>query len=710
LFKIINYMNNLTYLRWFLIFSIGLMPLLAPIWLGVDYVFQPTPEDMKTTFGIVSVFFGITLWFIIQYKNKKIIIQQSEYYIPIIGFILWCFISLTWVEDGFIAIVMLAQFISYGLIFFLTVNAFKNEKNFKLIFKVLIVILFAVSFLGLLQHYLVDSSFIQNLFLQAHPPGATFANKNMATHFVVIVLPLSLVMFLEANNSRHYIYYSLVLFVATLFLMYTYSRQAYLAIFIELSFFSIFIAFDYMQNKSNALILKVPYKKEKVAAILLIIVSLILIPSTLKNEQKSESKIIQKISKINIQGGSGRFPAWVNTIEMIKDHPIRGVGVGQWPESYPKYYDSNMKDVIFNEKLRLSRLHNDYLEMFANVGLIGYIFLIWIVILTIKKTLFVLINISNENRGLVLGTTLGLLGFSISAMFSFPVRVYLPVFLVFIFLAFISINSPNKEFIKIITNKSKKYFFIGIVTLCLILIFISNRSYSWLMGQHHYITAMSYMNNGHIESAKNEVMVAINYNSWAQDYYNLAGNALATSVNVESAIPYYKKVINISPFNTLALLNLSISYQLTGNTQMERKVLDFILRFDPKNVRAAARLVINLTNNKEYKNANIVFKKLKNNFNYFKGRSGFGPYHIEVARVGMFVGDYEYVSFVYHDLIDSKPTSENYATLASIEYYYLDHKEKGVNYYKEAIKINPNMPKNNEIMEMIKKYEFKTIH
>ena len=65
-----------------------------------------------------------------------------------------------------------------------------------------------------------------------------------------------------------------------------------------------------------------------------------MIPNFTNTSSGSESKIVQKFSQITVQGGSGRFPAWLNTIEMIKDHPIQGVGIGQWPESYPKYYDS----------------------------------------------------------------------------------------------------------------------------------------------------------------------------------------------------------------------------------------------------------------------------------------------------------------------------------------------------------------------------------
>jgi len=692
-------------LRWLITIVIVLMPLLAPMWLGVNYIFQPTPEDLKTAYGIVGVFLALFVWFFLQYRGGRVTIQKSDYYLPIAGFLIWCFITLFWIEDGFLAIQMLLQFISYAMIFFLLVNAFKKVEDTITIFKLLIYILYIVSIVGLLQYYLTDNSFIQNLFLQAHRPGATFANKNMASHFVVMTLPLAIVFLLYTKKIKGVIVYSVITFLAFLFLMYTHARQGYLAISVELAVLIIFIALDYIKNKKRSLILRVNYLKTKLLSMLFIVFLLVLIPNISHTDSGNESKIGQKISQITIQGGAGRFPAWLNTIEMIKNQPIQGVGIGQWPESYPKYYDSRAKDVIFNEKLRLARLHNDYLEMLANIGMIGYIFLIWISYLTIRKIASILTNPSNENRYLVLGVGLGLLGFSVSAMFSFPIRVYLPAFLVFVYLALISISTSKLDMNIYSYGNSKKYLAISTVVAGLLFLFVADKSYKWLMGQHHYITALSYMNNGHINSAKNEALIAINYNPLAQEYYHLVAKSLAATVSVESAIPYYKKVIDISPFNTQALLDLSLCYRQIGDTNMEKKVLDFVLRFDPRNVRAAARLVVNLVNNKKHDDANIVYKMLKNNFEYFKGRENFGPYYNEVAKTAMSVGDYKYVSYIYTDLITKNPSSESYATLASIEYYYLDNKSAGVKYYKKALKINPDMPKNNEIKAIIERYE-----
>ncbi len=71
-------------------------------------------------------------------------------------------------------------------------------------------------------------------------------------------------------------------------------------------------------------------------------------------------------------------------------------------------------------------MHNDYLEILSNVGLIGYIFLFWLVFLIVKRMWFILTNTENKDRILAMGIALGAIGFGIVAMFSYPVHTYLP--------------------------------------------------------------------------------------------------------------------------------------------------------------------------------------------------------------------------------------------------------------------------------------------
>ena len=680
------------------------IPFLAPFRVDLGYL-SASPEGFKSFFGINGVLIGFLFWLLINYK--KIDVFCTKAYLPIVAFILWSSVSLLWVEDGYLAILTLTQFVSYALIFFLIINAFQDKKNADLILYALIYSLALVSIIGLLQYYLENINLIQNIFGQTAKPGATFGNKNMASHFVVMTLPLVLIMLLSSKNNTKVVVYGIITALSSWFLIYTLARQAYVAIFVELLLLLLFFTLDKWKNKEKAFFVTVKEKKSKGIAVFFILLFLIFVSNFTSQGFNGLNSKIEKIQSISVNEYNPRLPAWRNTVEMIKDHPIIGVGVGQWAESYPLYYDRAMKDIIFNEKTRLKRLHNDYLEIFANSGLIGFGFLMWLVYLVIARIWKILKDVDSQFRPQTLGLTLGLTGFSIVSMFSFPVEVYLPAFLAISYIAIIFLpTNSNRAPCITIDKKITSYIFIFVFTI--FTIFIINSSYKWILGEHFYSKAIAHEQLSQSVFAAGAGLEALKNNSWAPDYYAVAGNNASKSGKYHEGILLLKKAIDISPFNTPILLNLATTYGLLGNIDMEKKVLDFIIRFDSKNVIAHARLVRILANSKSYDDLTIVYSNMKRNFDYFNGRSGFGPYHDTVGQVAVSIGDYEFAKYIYQDAIDKNLHIKNYVKLATVEYYHLNHKKLGVELYKKALNLDSDIPNNKEIKELIKKYEFST--
>jgi len=150
-----------------------------------------------------------------------------------------------------------------------------------------------------------------------------------------------------------------------------------------------------------------------------------------------------------------------------------------------------------------------------------------------------------------------------------------------------------------------------------------------------------------------------------------------------------------------------VAYQSkpTQDLEMERKVLEFILSFDPKNVNALSYLVKNLSINNRGRDAAIVYKRLKHYFEYFNGRSNFGPYHAIVGLTAISVGDYKYAQYIYKDAIKQFPSAQNYYNLAILEYDYLKNFKNGVDLAKKSLAIDPNIPRHKEMKLLIEKYE-----
>ncbi len=687
----------------FLILVIVLMPFVSPTGLSVNWI-NVSSDMLKTAWGVIGVFLTITLWVLKGYRQEKISIHKSKIYLPMMGFIAWCFITLLWVENGFEATITLVQFMSFALVFVLVVNIFSRYEFIDSLLKALIISMAAVSIVGLLQYYL-PNSFIQDFFTQVAKPGSTFGNKNAASHYIVMVLPISLIYILLSKNRKSIAKYSFFTFIGFWFVIFTYARQAYLAVTIELLFLVLFLVLDFYKNNKKSLISKCKLRKDKFFSLILITLFLIIISNFYaEGVNNTQGSKFDRYSHISLEGGQSRIPAWVNTFEMIKDNPLKGVGIGQWSTEYPRYYDRIKRDVIFNDNVRLARLHNDFLEMMANVGVVGYIFLLWIAFFVIKNIFIILISPISENRLIVLSLSLGLSGFLIVAMFSFPVRLYLPAFLVMIFIGIIE-KSQKKNPLKCLEININKTYVYFMSTIFLFSSFFIYQTFNWVIAEDNYYKSVMLENIGQNEIAVKYGLKSLDLNNKNPRYNSIVGSNLARLGREEESIQFYKQSINMAPFNTIALLNLALVYEKTNDLNMEHSVLNFILNFDPNNVRASARLVKVLVKKQQSKNSTIAYGNMKGNFEYFKERPGFGPYNDEVAKIALFVGDYKYAQYIYQDAIKNFPTVENYLMLGLVEFDFLKNKLKGVKMYKKVLELNPDIDTVKAIKKIIHEYE-----
>ena len=169
-----------SYLIKFIYIVIIVTPFLAPVRPDLGWL-NASPENMKTAWGVACTTILFTMWLITQYKEGEFRVVKTNLYLPIFGFIIWSFITLFWVEDGYLASIMLSQFISYALIFFVVINTIKKTEVIKIL-NVLIALMSIVSIIGLAQYYFSDIHSVKYLFAQTASPGSTFANKNMASH------------------------------------------------------------------------------------------------------------------------------------------------------------------------------------------------------------------------------------------------------------------------------------------------------------------------------------------------------------------------------------------------------------------------------------------------------------------------------------------------------------------------------------------------
>lgn len=89
--------------------------------------------------------------------------------------------------------------------------------------------------------------------------------------------------------------------------------------------------------------------------------------SSPKYEQRFES-----IANITTDRSNGdRIVAWKSCIQMVKDHPLTGIGLGRWGEVYvPQYWTPE-------DTQKLPHAHSNYFHLLGETGIIGFLGLLY---------------------------------------------------------------------------------------------------------------------------------------------------------------------------------------------------------------------------------------------------------------------------------------------------------------------------------------------
>ena len=98
----------------------------------------------------------------------------------------------------------------------------------------------------------------------------------------------------------------------------------------------------------------------------------------------------------SVQQGSNyiRLALYKANLEMVKDHPIFGVGVGQNVKHLPEYY----KKLNINQETLISHAHNQYLDILANTGVTGLTCFLFFIFAFSKQILQTIFKITEKER------------------------------------------------------------------------------------------------------------------------------------------------------------------------------------------------------------------------------------------------------------------------------------------------------------------------
>lgn len=166
-----------------------------------------------------------------------------------------------------------------------------------------------------------------------------------------IFLPLLLIEFFERKLfGKYYWLAGLAFCICSAGLVFNATRGAWLAVTIV----------------CTVLLLYYMFKSKRNLAVSIIFIALI--STVLVNNPKFMHRLDTIDDFDKYQSNTERILMWQSAWNMFKDHPILGVGLGQYKENYQqKYISPEAKEP------QLSHAHNNFLQMLAENGIVGFV-------------------------------------------------------------------------------------------------------------------------------------------------------------------------------------------------------------------------------------------------------------------------------------------------------------------------------------------------
>lgn len=315
----------------------------------------------------------------------RIKLQNPSLLTCLIAVFLICYIASTFMSyDMRKAIQTMLIFISFAFMTFIISEVISSKKRLNTVINLVLLSGMIVSLYGIYQYFTgvhmdaawIDTKTFSDISIRVY---STFSNPNVLGEYLIVIASLAIGMLWKSENVKLKLFYLAQVCIAIICLFMTNSRGSMIGLFIAIGIF-ILIA-------------------EK-RLIIFGIVAVLALPFILP--QSIWSRIISVIS-LSDSSSLYRISIYKASINMIRDFFVTGIGIGSFNLVYPIY--------SFNAAYAYHS-HNIFLQIFIEMGIVGFSVFIVIVFLYIQKLYYGVKNTTNKNRyigAVILGGFVGFL-------------------------------------------------------------------------------------------------------------------------------------------------------------------------------------------------------------------------------------------------------------------------------------------------------------
>ena len=549
----------------------------------------------------------VPLLFACWLATSRVRLPLVRRFAPILAFLAWAALSLFWATDRFASERALFPWLAAAGLALLIANTTQSEADVRRLLMALFGASVVVSALGLLQHIGGWDGIPQ-----AVPPAGTMGNKNIAAGFVAVMAPVGAVAFFAARTAWIASLLALSLGMALAFVAQTGCRAAGLALAAQIAVALSLVAARVVKPRSVGV--NWGPLCAGAGAFLWLATMQPAIPGT---AQGTPAELLDGTARPLFRFLSGAAPApgadsaaelspteraersvairlgvWGNTLQLIRESPLAGVGVGNFRVHYPRFARSAGVDGTRIDE-RVDSVHNDYAQIAAELGLVGAGLLLWVLLSIGRSILAAIRDPASAAHGLQVASALGLLGLlllaAVSPMMGQPIALVAAA----TFLG-VTMRLPFARPAPTVEPGSKPWaaYALDLPVLAAAATFVIAGVWgsAQLDADRHVLNMAIAEARGDWPEAIREGLIARRLNPGRTDARFGTASAMLRVGQTNEAARMLEELVAVDPYNANALGNLGMAYAASGDLERSASCYERVLRLRPDDRIARAQL------------------------------------------------------------------------------------------------------------------------
>jgi O-antigen ligase len=431
-----------------------------------------------------------------------------------------------------------------------------------------------VSVVGILQALGLDLPTL----VQVSPPSATFGNKNMAAQYLLFALPASLFLVLSADRKRDAWIFSFLAGLITTYFIYARTRAAWgaVAVTMLILWFSLRLA----GLRPDAIVAPVLAKRRHILAITAMVIFMNLVPTPGTGPKLGQLQTFMELERD--ASALTRLAIWANSLAIFKDHPLLGVGIGNFQFNYPLYNRRVIKDQSFSVEQRAAEVHNDYIQLMAETGTLGILAFFVIILLIARK---VWRSIKSTQDPTVIALTFALVAILLEAFWDFPFANPTPIAFFWIYAGLVWRATEEDQPTRGLTLPLSGVRF-AVVALALVATLAAVVSFLHLRGEFYYSRALAGRYEvkdvrGKLDRADEDFEKAIYFYPYDFRYHHWKAVLSLRKGDPHQALQDNLQAVILNPYHINTLNNLGVIYTALGNPQKAIQAFETTLKIWP---------------------------------------------------------------------------------------------------------------------------------